>query len=131
MKATDCKRFDSCSAPICPLNQCSGTWVADEEICRSSSFSSEGWLQNQKKIAKRTRDFETYYTYTMLQRNFIIGKGITGLDPDHDISELEQDETRWLNFHPEKHIINEEKREQLKKRMAEVSKHKFPKTIHE
>jgi hypothetical protein len=101
-------------------------WYADEEICQSHEYSRLDWIRNQRKIAKKTRDLDTFYTYHMLQQNCVIGKGIDGLDPDKDISEKERDETKWLKQHPEKRILSDEEREELKNRMEEVRRGLIP-----
>ena len=100
MGTVDCKRFESCSAQICPLDGADGIWYADEEICLSREFSNEYWIRNQRKIAKKTRDLDSFYTLRMLQQNCIIGKGISGIDPEHDLTEMEKVVNRWLKEHP-------------------------------
>lgn len=97
----NCKHWDVCSAPICPLdtkkNLQGYCWYADEEICRSREFSGLAWIRNQKKIAKRTKDNNKYFNFEMLNRNCRITKGIIGLDPEKDeIPQLK----KWLRSHP-------------------------------
>lgn len=73
-------------------------WYADEEICQNRElFPDKLLVDNQNKIKRRDRSKETYYTYDMLNRAFIIKGGITGIDPDKD--ELPQI-TSWLKAHP-------------------------------
>jgi hypothetical protein len=112
----DCKKFDSCSAPICPLALGSYIWYPDEEICKYLMFAKLVWIRNQKKIAKRAKDNDTYYTLGMLKQKCVIRKGITGLDPDKDISKQKKDVLNWLQDHPE---IKDERRVQLSKNMKE------------
>lgn len=118
-----CKRLESCSAPLCPMDEGSlgsGIWYPDEEICKLQAFCKLNWVQNQKKIAKKARIIDLYFTHRMLQQNCIIGKGISGLDPDHDIKDMEKDEAKWLKEHPEKRKLSEEEKEKLRNRMDEV-----------
>jgi hypothetical protein len=111
MRPEDCPRFDSCSAPICPLAGDGDIWYADEPICSLQEFCHSDWIKNQHKIAKITRDLDTYYTLRMLQRNCIIGKGISGLDPDETDIDDERAVTNWLKKHPEKKEISAERKE--------------------
>jgi len=41
MKAIECPYFDSCNAPICPLDENKGKaiWYSDEAICKNRDFS--------------------------------------------------------------------------------------------
>jgi len=120
MKAEGCKSFDSCSVPFCPLdygNMDCAIWYPDEPICMLQAFCHETWIRNQKKIAKKSRNVDFYFTRRMLEQNCVIGKEITGLDPDHD-----KDEVRWLKEHPKKRVISEAEREKLKNRMLELRK---------
>jgi hypothetical protein len=125
MEGKDCKRFDGCNAPLCPMKKIvvsSDIWYPYDEICTSHEYCKLCWIRNQRKIAKKTRDIDTYYTYQMLQQNCVIAKGIAGLDPDNDISEQERDEAKWLKQHPEKRILSEE----IKNRMEEVRRGLIP-----
>jgi len=97
MKATDCKKFDECSAPICPLDQeslekCS--WFSDEDICTRTPYPL--WIKQQKKIKKISSNPDRYFTYEMLNKNFMVKTGIEGLDPDKvESPQLKQ----WLKAH--------------------------------
>lgn len=123
MKPNECKRFGSCSAPLCPTDENSlacSIWYPDEEICQAQEYCHELWIRNQRKIAKKAHNKYFYFNYQMLSHNCIISKGIEGLDPDRtDITE-EQQLKRWLKQHPEKRIKSDEEREKLKNRMVEV-----------
>jgi len=117
MKAEDCKSYIKCNASICPLDKDSlenCIWYPDEDIC--NKIHSPRWIKTQKKIRKKCQNTDTYFTYTMLNRNIIIKKGIEGLDPDKKEGlQLE----RWLSNHQEirKYTDEEKKRigERLKK----------------
>lgn len=99
MKSQDCTKWESCSAALCPLDKKhleSEIWYPDDGIC---SKHCSGWIQNQKKIAKKTKDVDKYFTYEMLKVNCVLGKGITGLDPDKpEAPQLK----KWLDNHPPK-----------------------------
>lgn len=113
----DCKRFDFCSAPICPMRDVANdTWYPDEEICRLREFTVLPWIRNQRKLAKKAK-VSFYFTPGMLQQNCKIKKGIKGINPD---KEKVGDEERWLMAHPEKKEMSEEQKEKLRKRMHQV-----------
>jgi hypothetical protein len=79
-----CTLFESCLAPLCPLDPASlkGIWYPDEEICRSRSQGGRPWIRSQRRIAKVAGHNTGYFTIEMLSRLVVIRKGITGLDPD-------------------------------------------------
>ena len=53
MSDSNCRLFDSCSAPICPLDEQNSEyiWYPDEEICRQRK-DVPNWVTQQRKIAK-------------------------------------------------------------------------------
>jgi hypothetical protein len=129
MEAKLCKRFDSCSAPLCPMDESSlanGIWMPDEDICQLQTFCNLNWVRNQKKIARKSRNKDGYFTCKMLLRDCIVGKGVEGLDPDHDISDMEKDEARWLQQHPEKPKISDVKKQELKNRLMKLKLELYP-----
>jgi len=79
-----CTLFESCLAPLCPLDPSSlkGIWYPDEEICRSRSQGGRLWIRAQRRLAKVAGSGAGYFTLEMLGRLVVIRKGITGLDPD-------------------------------------------------
>jgi len=111
IKSDQCRYFDSCSASLCPLDPEHlkvRIWYPDEEICRLKTVLN--WVKIQKKISKRTKDNNKYYTYKMLNQNCKVGKGMTGLNPDKpEESQLED----WLKKHPPKKAISEKQKKIL------------------
>ena len=97
-KSNQCRYFDYCEAPLCPLDEKHlkiGIWYPNEEICRLKK--SPGWIKRQKKVAKKAKDRNKYFTHQMLNHNFIVRGGIEGLDPDQ-IEEVQLE--RWFKKHP-------------------------------
>jgi len=100
-------------------------WFPDEPICATEGMSTDyPWLQTQKKIAKKTRNQDRYFTGKMVQRNCVVRSGLVGLDPNRD--EKPQLD-RWFRDHPEKkkrrELTEEEKvifRERMKKGRMEA-----------
>ena len=107
----NCKYFDDCSAPMCPRDAgvAKTAWFADEPVCRLHDVPE--WVKRQRKLAK-TSGNETAgcFTLPMLERDCMIKKGITGIDPDGTDSEQEAAEKAWLEKHPAKKPISEETR---------------------
>jgi len=111
IRSYQCRHFDSCSASLCPLDPeylKIEIWYPDEEICRLKTVPN--WVKIQKKIAKKTKDKNTYYTYEMLNRNCKVGTGMTGLNPDKP-EELQL--IAWLEKHPQKKAISEKQKKIL------------------
>ena len=83
-----CKYFDSCSAPICPLDPDSmkhAIWYPDEEICRNEEFKDLLWIENMRKIKeaiKILKNANFYFTVEMLDRKLVIDSKVKGIDPD-------------------------------------------------
>ena len=100
MKSSDCKKFEICDAPLCPLDKQSlehGIWYPDEAICDLRGCN-EVWLKTQKKIAKVETRADRYFNLEMLSRLHYIRKGIEGLDPDStEATQLK----KWLKLHPD------------------------------
>lgn len=65
-----CSLFESCSAPLCPLDPSSlkGVWYADEEICRCHSQGNRPCIRAQRRLAKVAGIGAGYFTLGMLGR---------------------------------------------------------------
>ena len=111
IRSDQCRHFDYCSASLCPLDPeylKTGIWYSDEEVCRLKSVTN--WVKIQKKIVKKTKDKNTYYSYEMLNHNCKVGTGMTGLNPDKpEESQLED----WLKKHPLKKALSEKQKNNL------------------
>ena len=111
----DCGLYETCITPLCPLDRSSlkGVWYPDEEICRSRTQGNLPWLKAQRKIAASSARAERYFTLEMLRRNCIVKGGIAGLDPN----EMEEPQLKkWLDDHPERRGLSEEKKAVLRQR---------------
>lgn len=110
-KMEDCKFYEDCSAPICPMTEDNSQyiWYPDEDICRNKTYADCQWIKTQKKIQKVATNVETYYTMKMLNRNIVVKDSITGLDPDKiegsnedQLKRIEDKHIKdWLDKHPE------------------------------
>jgi hypothetical protein len=94
--------------------------MPDEEICTNPEYSKELIVQNQRKIARRSKDFDTYFTAVMLSHSFIIKCGIRGLDPDREAKYQQSDERAWIRSHPEKRELTEEERNLVRERLSKT-----------
>lgn len=117
MTPKDCKYFDTCSAPLCPLDDNRGAiWYADEPICKAYQHHQNArWIQNQRKIAKRAKNTDTCYTKDMLDRDIIIRPGIEGADPD--ARDFEAEVKKWIRNHPERTPEQKAKAKRLGKQL--------------
>jgi hypothetical protein len=118
MTIPECKKYDTCNAPLCPLDEQSlkhGIWYPDEEICGMRTYAALSWIQNQKKLVKKAGRADRYFTLQMLERNCIIRRGIEGLDPDQaEDYQLK----KWLRDHPAKRVLSKKDREKVAQRFA-------------
>jgi hypothetical protein len=80
------------------------------------------WVNRQRKIAK-TGAGETAgcFTLPMLERRCVIGKKITGIDPDGAETDREEAEKDWLEKHPPVKPKSGEEREKLAARMRKLN----------
>ena len=114
-----CSLYESCNAPMCPLDQASlnGIWYPGEEICRSKLHGDLSWVKAQRKIGKCSGEKGGYFTLAMLHRNCIVKKGFTGLDLNGgDIAQLK----KWLDDHPEKREMSDEEKTVLRQRAKDA-----------
>lgn len=123
MTIEKCNHYETCSAPLCPLDKESledGLWFPEEEICRNREFGKLQWVKMQKKIVKKANpDF--YFTFEMLNRNFMVKKNIEGIDPDKP-EELQL--KRWFKTHRKLEKLTESERQLKAERMEYVRAHK-------
>jgi len=105
-----CKRFDGCSAPLCPMDKGSlsnGIWYPMESYCTYRAYSNLLWVRRQRKISKKVRNQDFYFNYEMLCRNCRITAATEGLDADRTKITEAQQLKRWLKRHPEIRKISE------------------------
>jgi hypothetical protein len=110
-----------CNNQICPMTKKCGIWYSDEDVCNNSEYKDNIVVMNQKKLKKKKAP--GYFTFEMLNRNFIVRGGITGIDPDipdavdsrgqKAVDKLYKErEEAWFMAHPE---ISKEENEKNKK----------------
>jgi len=122
-KPQNCRQWDKCSAPLCPLddNKVHIIWYPDEEICHSRTHRQGlKWIENQRKVRKKAKSTDTYFTLEMLDRDFIVKAGITGIDPDS--KDPEKEYKQWFVSHPEQTAEQKQKKqEQAKENFQKAS----------
>lgn len=103
MCCRDCYKFESCEAPLCPMDNESiehGVWYTDEAICMSYGQGME--MPKWRDLQMRIRKFKSpgFFSVPMLMRDGLqAAKGLKGLDSDNDrVPEYQQLE-RWLKNH--------------------------------
>ncbi len=116
----ECPYWNGCNAPMCPLlseeELKKVIWYPDEDICKRKDFQKLLWIRNQKKIKKRAKDVDHYFTFDMLNRDMRISKGIHGLDPDKDEKAQKK---KWMSMHKE---ITEEDRKRMRERAKALNR---------
>jgi hypothetical protein len=121
MSAADCRYFDTCSAPLCPMDLKSlqlCAWFADEDVCRRADYTRLHWVRRQKKIASITSKDPARgcFSHAMLCQDCRLTRRLRGLDPSvGEINELRVH--RWILEHPK---ITEEYRAALAARAANM-----------
>ena len=117
MKAIECPYFDSCNAPICPLDENKGKaiWYSDEAICKNRDFSDLEYIKTQKKISKLNKKYAVngFFTLKMLDRPLFVRVGLEGLNEESDSKRLRKQEQNWILRH--KGISIELKTEMIEK----------------
>ncbi len=101
-----------CNNQLCPMlkDNSKSVWYSDEDLCSNPEYRDNIVVINQKKLKKKNAP--GYFTYNMLNRNFIIKKGIEGIDPDvpdsidskgqKAVDKLYKDRGEsWFKEHPE------------------------------
>lgn len=86
-------------------------------------FAGTRIIKNQKRIAKRCKNKDYFFTAAMLDRNIIIKTGIEGLNPDAEnvINDQDTAEKDWIEKHPIKKELSEEKKEELRERAKKLT----------
>ena len=105
MDKKTCPHFDKCGAPLCPLEDDKGLgWFKDEPVCNrysKATFTVPHWLTTQRKIAKRSADFDHgYFTRKMMDRHIMVRAGTRGLNPNHALTTEAQRVSEWILKHP-------------------------------
>ena len=98
-----CPFFNSCNAPICPLDENKGKviWYSDEAICKNTEYSDLEFTITQKKMAKinKTHSVNGYFTLKILDQKIIVRSGIQGINEDTPIESLSLFEENWSRKH--------------------------------
>ena len=87
MTMEECPSFNTCSAPLCPLDPKIDTrvWYPSEEVCkRKWKPLAPHWLQKQRRLARRCQLLHTYFTLKMILALRWITQKTKGIDPDSD-----------------------------------------------
>jgi len=93
-------------------------WFVGEPICRLHDVPE--WVRRQRKIAKTGVATTGCFTLPMLERRCIVGKKMTGIDPDGTEAERKDAEKTWLDRHPPIKPKTGEEREKLAARMRRL-----------
>jgi len=98
-----CPYFDSCNAPICPLDEHKekAIWYSDEAICKNPEYSSLDFIKTQKKISRLNKKHAVngFFAFKMLNRSLRVRSGLEGLNEDTDFNKLSKYERDWILRH--------------------------------
>ena len=124
----ECKNFQRCSAPICPLdkNKNQRIWYSNEAICMRTDFSKLQFIKTQRKIKRKQA--KGFFTYKMLDKNYVVRKGIKGLNPESNIKKTNKLESNWLSEHKGRPKLSKKQIEQLKERMKTIQQKRAEKS---
>lgn len=115
-----CPYYKNCSCPLCPEDEDSlvnGIWYPDEETCKRREYAQKTWIKNQRKIKRRAKDTDKYFTLEILKRQCTIKGGIGGIDPDKPTKpQIEA----WLEAHKTKRQLSETEKQVLRDRMKRL-----------
>jgi len=99
MASPECKKFDDCSAPLCPIEIDKlkpGSpwliWYPDEEVCQLKGARKPDWVKKQRLIVRSHGSTAGFFSLNMLQGIGRVQRGITGANPDLGIKA----ERQWL-----------------------------------
>lgn len=93
MSYENCKNFEGCDAPLCPMDENSlkhCIWYPNEDICKLRKFQTLDWVKKQKLIAKKHGSVDGFFSINMLQAIKKVSKGISGANPDNGMSAEQQ-----------------------------------------
>jgi len=111
----NCPSYQSCSAPLCPEDLTEGIWYPDEEICGANN-KNQKWIKQQRKIKKKAKSRELYFTLAMLERNSKILVGTKGINPDGQVDEKQQIKN-WLAKRPLRKEMTQAQKQEISKRL--------------
>jgi hypothetical protein len=132
----DCRYYQSCSAPLCPVlldeQNSNYIWYPEEEICRRRKGIPD-WIKQQRKVAKKAKPENCwhYFTLDMLKVRFRVTSSVKGLDPNMALEKEGQQLKAWhkKNKGTKKRKLSEEQLKKnrlivVKAREAKERKHK-------
>lgn len=116
----ECPRFTICSANLCPFDPDikARIWYPEEAICTKQGMVKEyPWIKSQRKIARRCKAPDKYFTIEMLKRLTQVRKGTIGLSPE--VKQAPQLKS-WLRQHQGKAPKGFPKREYTEQERKEI-----------
>ncbi len=82
---SECKHFNGCEAPLCPLHEDldSCVFYPDEGVCRSTKFAKLQWIRIQKRLRKYGAKVDNgYFTKKILEKMYAVSARTKGINPD-------------------------------------------------
>jgi hypothetical protein len=78
MGTIDCKYFEACDAPMCPLGSDKPVWYPGESVCKR--LDAPDWVKRQRKVARKVTA-GGFWTKRMFEQDCRLSAGTKGLDP--------------------------------------------------
>lgn len=113
----NCRTFDTCCAPLCPLDPSSlenSVWFPEEPVCTRQGI---GFAKKQRKLMRKGIKRDTCFTFAMLERLWSISVGTSGINPEYEKVEVE---LTWMKNHPQKPKVSNEITELRRQTMANL-----------
>jgi hypothetical protein len=123
MTKDECKWFETCSAPLCPLDADSlvrCTWFPDEEVCKLADHRMTTLAVRQRKISKATgKDANRgCFTAKMILHPCTIKSGVRGLDPESPITTTR--EMGWIRARAGNRELSGEEKEKRRQSVLKM-----------
>ena len=114
---TECARFNSCSAPFCPVipSSLQGAWFPDDPVCTTRR---DDFITRQRRIARRAGSRDRFYTLAMISHPCQVRRGTKGLDPELTAERIPAAAAEWIERHPPARIMAPEERAALSTRIS-------------
>jgi hypothetical protein len=90
---TECRHFETCNAPLCPMYKDQGVWHPDEDVCIRNNAPKWVKLQRKMKKAGKLIPDENLYTIAMLK---VAIKSTKGINVNKMRNSLPETIDKWL-----------------------------------
>jgi hypothetical protein len=104
MGTIDCKYFEACDCPLCPLGSDKPVWYPGESVCRREGMPD--WVARQRKVSRKVTA-AGFWTKAMFEHDCKLYANIEGIDAETLTVNIPKAVENWKAKHP---AITEETR---------------------